>query len=102
VTDEERGAVIAAFEGYPLSPTARFLLEALIRTWEEALGDEPGLPGELMSLARDELFYRFLMSQRRDDRIRAVTLVHALQSVRLISLLVQRFPVLGRIHLDRD
>ena len=102
MTDEERGAVIAAFEGYPLSRAAGFLLEALIRAWEEALGDEPGLPGELISLAKDEFFYRFLMIQRREDRIRAITLVHALQSLRFISVLSPRFPILARIHLDRD
>ncbi|MBV8682409.1 MAG: hypothetical protein JO111_06020 [Caulobacteraceae bacterium] len=102
MTDEEREAVVAAFGAYPLSPTATILLDALIRTWEEAIGDEVGLPEELRSLAKDNLLYTFLTNEQRGYQIRAVSLVHALQSLRLISNLAQRFPILNRIHLDKE
>ena len=99
---EQRNSVIASFEKYQLSTVARELLDRLIQTWEEAIGNDDGLEFELYRLADDEQFMNYVFKRRPVEQTRGIELIHALQDLRLISRLSQRYFVLAKVHLDRD
>lgn len=102
MNSEQRNEIIHRFNHLELSDTAKYLLDALIRTWEESSESDDGLREDLNSLAEDWFFARYLERHRRGKRTKGVDLVHALQNESLVSRLSMKYRVLGSIHVDLD